>query len=235
MTKEEFLREVMGEVTEETLLAMVKKESGNIKFIPPNLQTEAICLEAVKEWAHNIQYVANVTPAIRDAAIAAPRPGNGPMRGFDILSHIPDELKTEEICYKAVKKNECNLEGVPEHLQTERICLVAIRKSCYALRHVKKPTPAIYNAMADSYSSSWVAENVPEEYLTEEFFLRAMDNRFVIYVTDIPVKYLTPKVLAKLAVRRKPISCISHRRRGWRLRRSCFISISRSFLSSFTI
>jgi len=52
------------------------------------------------------------------------------------VQHLPDELKTGELCLAAVKQNGKTLEYVPDALKTEELCLAAVQNDDCALAYV---------------------------------------------------------------------------------------------------
>ena len=52
------------------------------------------------------------------------------------LEFVPDRLKTEEICNKAVSINPPSLAYVTDHLKTQEICDEAVRTEPYSLKFV---------------------------------------------------------------------------------------------------
>jgi hypothetical protein len=56
--------------------------------------------------------------------------------GFS-LRYIADSLKTEELCFAAVKKSGWELEFVPENLKTEELCFEAVKQSWRALQYTE--------------------------------------------------------------------------------------------------
>ena len=43
-----------------------------------------------------------------------------------LLSYVPDHLKTQEMCEKAIKKRLQGLYYVPDHFKTNRMCEKAV-------------------------------------------------------------------------------------------------------------
>jgi hypothetical protein len=68
---------------------------------------------------------------------------------FDDFHFAPDNLKTPELCLKAVEKDWLSLQDVPENLRTEEICLAALLHN----------DDALLNAI------DWV----PKKLITQEF------------------------------------------------------------------
>ena len=105
--------------SEELCLAIVQHSSANFDTIPKNKLTEKVCLLAI---SHGSRY------------------------GGTILSKIPHELITQEMCDKAIEKSIWSLEGVPEKFVTKEI-----------LMHVAAVAPGR------------LSDNFPERFRTKEF------------------------------------------------------------------
>jgi hypothetical protein len=61
------------------------------------------------------------------------------------VRHVPDRLKTPEMCKHAVKENGLNLQYVPEELRTPEICLQAVLSNPEAKQYVPKKVAGEYN------------------------------------------------------------------------------------------
>jgi len=86
------------------------------------------------------------------------------------MQHLPDELKTEELCLAAVQQNGKTLEFVPGALKTEALCLIAVQQDGVAIQFV------------------------PSELITEELCIAAVRN--VSYALDFVPDALRDKVTA---------------------------------------
>ena len=173
--------------------ALVQEDSDVIKNIPDEFITAEICLTAVNNSYHYLEYVPEElkTPelcltAVRINALA--------------LEYVPEELKTEEICLMAVqdnsytfrympkkfmtqelclsgvKRNGFALENIPEEFKTHLICLEAVKEHGGALQYVPDnfKTPQICLEAVKRYASAF--EYVPEELITAELCSEAVKN-----------------------------------------------------------
>jgi hypothetical protein len=50
--------------------------------------------------------------------------------------HVPNELRTRELCLAAVRQFGWSLMHVPNELRTREMCLVAVRQNMGAIRFV---------------------------------------------------------------------------------------------------
>ena len=52
------------------------------------------------------------------------------------IREVPEHLKTQEMCNKAVAGFSCALKYVPDYLKTQEMCNEAVRNNPYLLKHV---------------------------------------------------------------------------------------------------
>ena len=80
-----------------------------------------------------------------------------------LLEHVPEHLKTQEMCDKAVWEDLSSLQYVPDHLQTQEMCDDAVREgSCeldFFLDHFKMQE--MCNEAVPIYL--YLLEHVPEQ------------------------------------------------------------------------
>jgi len=99
----------------------VRKEGGNLAFVPEVLRTEDICLAAVRRNGYALQDVPEVLRTDEMCLAAVQRNGCA-------LQFVPEDLRTESICLAAVKQNGHALQFVPEDMRTPELCTVAVRE-----------------------------------------------------------------------------------------------------------
>jgi Domain of unknown function (DUF4116) len=97
---------------------------------PDVVQTEEICIEAVKLNGRALRDVQRQTEAMCMEAVK--------QNGF-ALKYV--KKQTEAICMEAVKQDGCALKYVKK--QTETICIEAVKQNPFALRYVKNQTDAM--------------------------------------------------------------------------------------------
>jgi len=51
----------------------------------------------------------------------------------NLLTDVPAELRTPEMCLQAVKRNGFALQHVPEHMKTPQLCLQAVNRQSKGL------------------------------------------------------------------------------------------------------
>ena len=74
-----------------------------------------------------------------------------------LLDFVPDHLKTQEMCTKAVCKNPYSLKFVPDPLESSEMCAEAVRKGPWSLRFVPIDliTQEIYNNAMKNDHGLW--------------------------------------------------------------------------------
>jgi len=103
-----------------------------------------------------------------------------------VLKFIPKQLKTQEMCDKAVKYNIQLLKYVPEQFRTQEMCNKAIGKNPWTLELVPEQfkTQEMYNKVVGKYP--WALELVPEQFKTQKMCSEAVEFsiQFLKYVPD---------------------------------------------------
>jgi hypothetical protein len=94
-------------------------------YIPENLWTAELCLEALKLQALGLDF-SKVPENAKTAEVCLEAVSQSGHR----LEYVPEKLKTPELCLEAVKNTANALEFVPEKLKTPEMCLIAA-KGCY--------------------------------------------------------------------------------------------------------
>ena len=144
--------------TLERCLDAVKRRGVMLKAVPRNLMTEEVCLAAVGEDGAALEYVPDElrTRAVCEAALNSktlawcppreraskefyyerdPLLGDRDWRRHP-LTHIPEEILTEEMCLAAVTRAGQALYHVPEKFRTPRVCEAAVRNDPAAIEDV---------------------------------------------------------------------------------------------------
>jgi tetratricopeptide (TPR) repeat protein len=105
---------------EEKCIKYVERDGRILKFVPPEMRTEAVCLAAVQADGYALENVPQnmLTSEICFAAVQQ----NGA-----VLAYVPYVLRTEEICFEAIRRGGWPLSAVPEKLKTKEMCLEAIK------------------------------------------------------------------------------------------------------------
>ena len=74
-------------------------------------------------------------------------------RGLYTLRHVPDHLKTQEVCDKAVHTEPRSLVYVPDHFNTQEMCSEAVHGDPYTLKYVPDnlKTHEMYNRAVEKF------------------------------------------------------------------------------------
>ena len=157
--------------TSELCLEAVSQCGDELQFVPDKLKTMDLCLAAVQEnaWAH--EYVPDALKT-QEFWLAAFQ--NNVRRFWPLL---PDELKTPELCCIAVHDDAKALELVPEPLKTMGLCLAAVTKSGRMLQYVPEPLITAEICLAAVNNDAWAFQFVPEAFKTQELCLVAVTQR----------------------------------------------------------
>jgi hypothetical protein len=106
-------------MTEEEALAAIRWDCRTLKYMPEELKTLNVCLEAARQNIFSLVYIPEkLKPELKavmtfEAFEAAKRDGMA-------LARTPWELRTPEVCLAAVRQNGEALRHVPEELR-ERV------------------------------------------------------------------------------------------------------------------
>ncbi len=113
-----------------------------------------------------------------------------------LISKIPENMRTPEMCLAAVSENPWMLDRVPKHMRTPEMCLIAVSKRCQALGNVPNnlKTPEMcLKAVSCFREESCVLLFVPETMRTPEVCLAAVsqNGRELQWVPD---NMITPEI-----------------------------------------
>ena len=178
----------------EDVLEAVKEDGMALHFVPEPGRTEALCLEAVKQNGLALRFV---PLALRTEAVCLAALAHGRVADYaPATAYVPARLLEESGAVRDAAVRHCGmvLRHVPEALRTPDLCLVAVRQNGLALRWVPEnmKTPEI---CADAVcSSGWAVKHVPADLLTEDLCLVAARD------AGIGALELMPRRLATRAV-----------------------------------
>ncbi len=101
----------------------------DLRQVPADRRTPALCLEAVRESAWNLQQVPDGSMT-EEICLEAVRQDGGQ------LEHVPARFRTKEVCMAAVRQDGAALEFVPDALKTPETCMLAVQSMPGALTFV---------------------------------------------------------------------------------------------------
>lgn len=166
-------------------LKMLIEDSWNLKFIPEEHRITTLCDLAIS----NAQILPSNTQTVLTFVPRQFRTEDLCLRAVDIdgaaLRDVPDEVKTYDICYRAIRHNGTELDCVPYRFLDEQMCLAAVSDDGEALR------------------------SVPEHLKTEELCWIAMRTRPDL-IDLVPLRFRTRELYVYLwrRVRKGDISTI---------------------------
>jgi hypothetical protein len=146
------------------LFNLIKRNPVYLEHVPEELQTEEMCLMAVKQKGLALKYVINKTEEICLKAIEQ----NG-----NALEFVPEEFKTVELCFTAVERSGWALKYVPEKFQTKKLYFTAVEVFGLALQLVPEESKTIELCLIAVQSIGSALEFVPEKFQTKELCLEA--------------------------------------------------------------
>jgi hypothetical protein len=129
-------------------LFAVRKQWNALKYIPEELQTDAICYAAVNSFGASLKYVKKQTPSLCKRAIETYTLAIEYVKeptlelceyAFRLDMHCFGSLpiQTPEMCKKIVEHDPLSLIYVKE--QTEELCIEAVKKDKHAINAVHDP------------------------------------------------------------------------------------------------
>ena len=154
---------------------------------PKSKQTPENVLAAVRLDAKNIKYVAErlITPELCFEVI---RSQKGKAASDDILLRwVPEQFRFYQLCLLAVSLNGNNLEFVPKHLIDKEICMVAFDNGC-DLSHLPKRY-LNKNICIEAVNRGNSLRLVPKQFITEDMCRVAVKNNY-IDLQYVPVKFI---------------------------------------------
>ena len=89
---------------------------------------------------------------------------------------MPDELKTEVVCTKAVERNGFALQYVPDELKTEAVVLKAVERDGTALQYVPDELKTEVVCTKAVESDGYALQYVPEALMNEAVVSKAVER-----------------------------------------------------------
>jgi hypothetical protein len=192
-------------MTPERCLAAVQQDGLVLRMIPWDLHTVALCLEAVR---HDVAAVRYVSKKIlnEDICIEAVRKNWEIITSSYCLFDIPDEFRTKELYFEAIKQNsrailyvpnECksesfyekaimqnglSLEFVPENILSEKLYALAVRQNGLALEFVPDNKKGENLCLSAVNSNALALEYVPSKQKTKELCKAAITKSWKAFL-----------------------------------------------------
>lgn len=180
---------------------VLQKDGFFLKHMEIGVQTNELCLIAVKNSGYAIEFVQNKTQEICEAAVQQngncikhiPNPNRNicllAVKNGCVLMNIPRHEIDEEICLISVMNNGFNLQDCP--IQTDKICYAAIQNQPCALRYVNRQNYQICEeAVALDCDALYHAK-----FQTYDMCLAAVKEKAEL-ISAVKEQYRTPELLA---------------------------------------
>jgi len=161
--------------TVEQALEAVKNFGDALKYVPEELRTAEVCLEAIRhsEW-------------VKGEILTT---GNA-------LEFVPETLKTAELCAEAVKNNCKAIEFMPKSLITAKLCTDVVKYYCMVLQYIPEEfkTQELCIEAVKQKSGYLALEYVPEKFKTTKLYIEIVKNSYwLIAQKYIPEQFRTAK------------------------------------------
>ena len=165
-------------------LEAIQAGSENIKYVPENHKTYELCLLAVKRGSGTLSYIPKTHFTEELCMVAASRGTldfasipkdrltekiclealNHSPRYHTVLSEIPDQLITQEMCDISVKKAQFSFKFVPERFVTEEM-----------LMYIAELTPGLLDDnFPDKFRTEAIAQKIISSFPDSESYVRAL-------------------------------------------------------------
>jgi len=138
-------------------------------FVPPELITREICLEAVKCDGSSLQFIPEEFKTNELCLLAVKSRGIA-------LEYVPEKFKNYKLCLTAVKKHGCALKYAPDNLKTAELVNIAINQNVRAFECAPAEYKTRENCLAvlkQDNMDSIIFDHVPDTLKTKEFFEEA--------------------------------------------------------------
>ena len=181
------LKSVPGHLCSQHLCnTAVTQDGAALRFVPPKFRTEATCRLAVMK---NPVAIRSMPRSFLDNALLEYAAMNGALR------QIPPELRSYEICLKAVRMaGEGMLHLVPETHRDKALCVAALEKDPGALPWVPRPTAEMCKTAVRGDGLALAL--VPPSMITPELCETAVEQSGVALIY-VPEQFLTEKLMDK--------------------------------------
>ena len=111
-------------------------DHGRLQSVLEDIPFPEICLEGLKKYRQEgfdmMGLLAGIAPTVLDDQIALYCVQNDP----SCLMLLPEDLKTDRICYEAVQRDGILLHNVPSRMRSADMCEAAVLNNVHALQYV---------------------------------------------------------------------------------------------------
>lgn len=121
-----------------------------------------------------------------------------------ILSHFPEQIRSKEFCYRAIKVSPKNAAHFPEHITTDRKFIEGVVEADPStLKYLKKDIVDEALCEIAFKSQGFDLEHVPLELRSEDLCLRAFDENYTA-IFAFPASLLNENLVVKAIKKAKP-------------------------------
>lgn len=191
-----------------------------LKYVPEEIKTKDLCLEAVKKFPHSIEHIPK--KFITSEFYLEIAKENG-----DILKRVPSEMISEQMCIEAVRNNEYSIKYVPEEFKTSDVYLELVKHKYTGLKDVPKEKRTWKICLYTIEKNNAINyEDIPSEISSDRNFWEELINKKVACAIKYAPAYLVTPEICMEAVTRNPynIKHIPKEKRTWEICYNALIS-----------
>jgi len=133
--------------TEEQIMAAIKENPRHVQSV--RKMTKKLMKKLIREFDGSV--VPHIQPQYWTSDIAHYIID---IHGGDMLHYVPDNLRSPQLCLKAVRDYPLSIRDCP--MQTDELAMVAAKKDGRSLSYIKKPTFAVKKAAVKSHPDAWL-------------------------------------------------------------------------------
>ena len=121
--------------TEKMCKKVVEKMPYYLGHVPNHFKTEEMCNKAVCIPLYNLKAITD--DCFKNLMKQEKETWDGiTCHRLCIMFFVPDRLRTQKMCNKAVCIDPCSLEFTADQFKTQKMCNKAVRRELYTLRYV---------------------------------------------------------------------------------------------------
>jgi hypothetical protein len=178
------------ELTPELAEKMVKEDGNNLKSVPEQLVTENLCKLAISGENGKGEALKHVPDSLKSPEICDAAMKHNPAQAF---LYVPDKLKTPEMCDKAVIATGENLQHVPKDKISRPLCETAIRNFSKSFSYVPKDMRDAALCLTAVKVDGANLRHVPENLKTKKLCTEAQKNTAQDIAQFLPQKFAAPE------------------------------------------
>lgn len=183
-------------------IALVRNKGYGLEYVPRELITYELCMEAIGKLAFAIMHVPKEL-IDKEMCLYACEKGEG---GNDILRFVPEHIKTQEFYREAFDRYGAFLRYLPKEDITYEMCLKSVQYSGFTINSIDDKFKD-YNLYLEAVKEvGSVLESVPEDLITEDMFIKGLNSKRTL-IMQIPKKFRHRADLVELYCMSKNCYC----------------------------